>query len=216
MLEEHIEVGFQIWCCSCTCCGYTCIFQVCDGKPHDPVPEKGLVNQDRVAPFNEVRGIILVGISAKGKPNHTNGQICQWVNDNLLPNETLEPKKKKGMYVDGHEHNDVVEYSKTFLRKMVSLGFLVALPRRRRRKLFQMIPMVPRVILLDDESTFQANEDQPTLWAEKGSTVMKQTSKGAGIMVSDFIDKHNGYLQLTDEEYTHAKEKDPTIHKHAR
>ena len=200
--KKHIKVGFKIWCCSCTCCGYACIFQVYDGKPYDPVTEKGLVNRDRVAPFNEVPGIILVGISVKGKPNLTKGQICQWVNDNLLPNETLEPKKKKGMYVDGHEH---VEYRKTFLRKMVSLVFLVALSLRRRRKLFQTIPMVPHVMLLDGESTFQANEDQLTLRAEKGTTVMKQTSNGAEIMVSDFIAKHNGYLQLMDEDNAHAK-----------
>ena len=32
-------------------------------------------------------------------------------------------------------------------------------------------------------------------------------------MVSDFIDERNGYLQLTDEEYTRAKVKDPTIRK---
>lgn len=34
-------------------------------------------------------------------------------------------------------------------------------------------------------------------------------------MISDFIDEHNGYLQLTDEEYERAKKKDPTIRKHA-
>ena len=34
-------------------------------------------------------------------------------------------------------------------------------------------------------------------------------------MVSDFIDERNGYLQLSDEEYSRAKEKDPTIRKHA-
>ena len=62
----------------------------------------------------------------KGKPNLTVGQFCEWVNNNLLPNETLEPgfprkvsvetsrkwmvelgfnvvRKKKGTYVDGHE-----------------------------------------------------------------------------------------------------------------
>ena len=33
---------------------------------------------------------------------------------------------------------------------------------------------------------------------------MRPKSKGAGIMVSDFIDEHNGYLQLMNEEYTHA------------
>ena len=35
-------------------------------------------------------------------------------------------------------------------------------------------------------------------------------------MVSDFIDERNGYLQLTDEEYTRAKAKDPAIRKHVR
>ena len=35
-------------------------------------------------------------------------------------------------------------------------------------------------------------------------------------MVSDFIDERNGYLQLSDEEYSRAKEKDPTIRIHAR
>ena len=73
--------------------------------------------------------------------------FCQWVNDNLLPNETLEPgfprkisvetarkwmhelgfevvTKKKGTFVDGHEREDVVQYRKTFLRKMAALGFL--------------------------------------------------------------------------------------------
>ena len=43
---------------------------------------------------------------------------------------------------------------------------------------------------------------------------MRPKSKGAGIMVSDYIDENNGYLQLTDEEYTHVKVNDPTIRKH--
>ena len=84
---------------------------------------------------------------SKGKPNLTASHFCQWVNDDLLPNETLKPgfprkvsvetsrkwmvklglsvvRKKKGTYVDDHEHDDVVEYRKTFVRRMVSLGFL--------------------------------------------------------------------------------------------
>ena len=72
------------------------------------------------------------------------------------------------------------------------------------------------VVLFHDESTFQSNEDQPTLWGEKGTSVMRPKSNGSGIMVSDFIDERNGYLQLTEEEYEHAKEKDPMIRKHAR
>ena len=85
--------------------------------------------------------------NVKWKPNLTVGTFCQWVNDDLLPNETLEPGfprkiavetvrkwmhelgfyvvlKKKGTFVDGHERVDVVEYRKTFIRRLVALGFL--------------------------------------------------------------------------------------------
>ena len=77
--------------------------------------------------------------NVKSKPNMTVSQFCHWVNKDLLPNETLEPGfprkisvetarkrmhelgfevviKKKGTFIDGHEHNNVVEYRKKFLR----------------------------------------------------------------------------------------------------
>ena len=73
--------------------------------------------------------------------------FCTWINDTILPNSTLEPgfprkfsvetsqkwlhelgfevlTLKKGIFVDGHEHSDVIESRKDFLRKMVKIGFL--------------------------------------------------------------------------------------------
>lgn len=44
---------------------------------------------------------------------------------------------------------------------------------------------------------------------------MKPKSKGAGIMVSDFVDEHNGFLALTEEEHSCAKQKYPTIKRYA-
>ena len=38
---------------------------------------------------------------------------------------------------------------------------------------------------------------------------MKPKERGAGIMVSDFIDEKNGYLSLTKEEYDKAKISNP-------
>ena len=71
------------------------------------------------------------------------------------------------------------------------------------RALFRIRARVaPRVlhfsafIFFHDESTFTANEAQPTQWGIKGEKMMKKKSKGAGIMVSDFIDEHNGFLAL--------------------
>ena len=72
------------------------------------------------------------------------------------------------------------------------------------------------VVFFHDESTFQANEDQPTFWGTKGTTVMKPKSKGSGIMVSDFVDEINGYLCLTHEEYRRAREVDKTTQMTAR
>ena len=69
--------------------------------------------------------------SVKGKPNLTKHTLCQWINDELLPNEMLEPgfprhisvetarkwlheldfevlSADKGMFFDGHEREDVV------------------------------------------------------------------------------------------------------------
>ena len=63
---------------------------------------------------------------------------------------------------------------------------------------------------------FRSNEDQSVHWGEKGTKVMKPKSRGSGIMVSNFIDEHNGFLALTDEEYEQAKRVNPRAKKYAR
>ena len=40
-------------------------------------------------------------------------------------------------------------------------------------------------------------------------------TKCSGIMISDFVDR-NGYSSLTDEEFTTAKQSNPTIKQYAR
>ena len=133
--------------------------------------------------------------------------------------------KKKGTFVDGHEREDVVEYRIKFLRRMVCLGFLnpdnapteeakIALPSDLHAPPTEVIEKT--IVLFHDETTFQANEDQPTLWAEKGTNVMRPKSRRSGIMVSDFIGEKHCYLELTQEEYEEARRTDPSIRKHAR
>lgn len=45
---------------------------------------------------------------------------------------------------------------------------------------------------------------------------MKRKSKGAGIMISDFVDSKNGFLAITEAEYENVKETDPgsAMHEH--
>ena len=71
-----------------------------------------------------------------------------------------------------------------------------------------------KYVFFHDESTFQSNEDQSLQWGLKGSKIIKPKSKGAGIMVSDFIDEHNGFLAFNDEE--HEKVKALNLLKYAR
>jgi len=71
------------------------------------------------------------------------------------------------------------------------------------------------VVIFHDESTFQSNEDQNWQWGLKGSKMMKPKGRGAGIMVSDFVDEHNGFLALTDEEYEQSKQTNPSVKKYA-
>ena len=83
----------------------------------------------------------------KGAPNLMSRSFCSWVNDELLPNATLEagaPRRisvevarkwlhemgfrvrriTKGIYYDGHERVDVIEDRKMFLSRVSALGFL--------------------------------------------------------------------------------------------
>ena len=191
---------------------------------------------------------IRANAAVKGQANLTVGTFCEWVNEELLPSETLEPgfprsihietarkwmhelgfevlSHKKGTFVDGHEREDVVEYRKKFLRRMVALGFLNSMnaPSEEARKALPTDLECPpqevlekTVVFFHDESTFQSNEDQPTFWGTKGTHIIKPKGRGAGIMVSDFIDEINGYLALTQEEFDRAKTTNPKIWKHAR
>ena len=62
MPRKPVKLGFKIWCCLCSCCGYLCRFQVYHGASRDlvtgrKVPERGLAKRvvgNLVAPFVEL------------------------------------------------------------------------------------------------------------------------------------------------------------------
>ena len=66
MPKKPVKWGFKVWCCSCACCSYLCMFQVYQGKPTDPItgkktPEKGLVMRvvsELVAPFAGLNHVV--------------------------------------------------------------------------------------------------------------------------------------------------------------
>ena len=179
--------------------------------------------------------------SVKGRPNMTAANFYSWVNSTLIPQVQLHHPQvpssisertavrwlhqlgfqpastKKGVFIDGHERSDVVEYRKLYLRKLEILESTHAPPPpvsdqcapepSDRRKL---------VLIFHDEATYHSNDDQKWMWSEQGKQPIRPKSQGRGLMVSDFIEEHSGYLKLTDTEYDKAKDSHPGIWKEAR
>ena len=127
----------------------------------------------------------------------------------------------KGVYIDGHERADVVDYRKLYFHKLEVLETTHAPPPR-----YSGDPVSVRqeedegkkqlVLIFHDESTFHSNDGQGWLWAEVGKQPICPKGQGEGIMVSDFIDEHNGFLQLTDYEYEQARSSHRGLWKEAR
>ena len=186
----------------------------------------------------------------KGKPNMIAADFCSWVNSNLLPkvleNHASAPSKisirtarrwlhklgfeqvssKKGIYIDGHERADVVEYRKLYLKKLNILSSTHLPPPLCSDEASCHAPLPlsddepsphrKLVLIFHDESIFHSNDDQGWMWGEKGKTILKPKGQGRGIMVSDFIDEHSGFLALTDAEYEQGKQTYPDLHQQAR
>ena len=174
--------------------------------------------------------------------------FCRWVNESPLPNSILDPgyprtvsvetarkwlhelgfevlDKKKGIYIDGHEREDVVQHRQRFLRQLVAGGFLAAefAPSLEAKSAFPTDIDQPsperrekNIFIFHDESTFNANDDEALQWVRPESQIIRPKSRGSGIMVSDFITEKDGYLCLTEEEYAVAHENDSNIRMGAR
>ena len=132
---------------------------------------------------------------------------------------------KKGTYVDGHERLDVVDYCAKFLRKMVALGVLNernapteeaknALPNDLESPSIEQIEKT--IVLFHDESTFQSNDHEKKQWGTKDNHMLMPKSRGAGIMISDFISEQDGYLCLNEEEFAEGLSKFSNLKRFAR
>ena len=72
------------------------------------------------------------------------------------------------------------------------------------------------VILYHDESIYNTNGGQKWMWEEEEHPALLPKTKGSGIMISDFVGEHDGFLRLTDEQFTHARRVNPEICQCAR
>ncbi|KIJ31493.1 hypothetical protein M422DRAFT_266870 [Sphaerobolus stellatus SS14] len=113
-------------------------------------------------------------------------------------------RPQKGMFIDGHERADVVDYQEN-----VFLPLWVELQDRMMHWDRNMIPTDPilhdfpqkkRVVLLThDESTYYANDCRETRWIHKSENPTPACKgEGSSIMVSDFCSPDLGWLKSKD------------------
>ena len=111
--------------------------------------------------------------------------------------------RKKGIYFDGHEREDVLEYRAKFLGEMKELEKFM--PIFVGEEMLQIDPEIPfnqklHIFIIYDECIFYANNDRPLIWAQIGEPSFRKKGQGKTIMVSDFLLETIGRLKLIPEQ----------------
>ena len=123
---------------------------------------------------------------------------------------------KKGIYIDGHEREDVVQYRDKFLdtwygmqpyvreweevREEVEGEVRVTGLRKKEKDTVRDATFgnVTEIILVThDESTFNANDGRRSCWVKEGESILRPKGR-RGIIVSEFL-TGSGRLRVRDE-----------------
>jgi hypothetical protein len=117
-------------------------------------------------------------------------------------------KLKNGMYLDGHERSDVVEYRKAFVERWMEHERRfhrwdhdgTELPRPNGFPVPGAFRRFRLILVTHDESTFFQNDERNTGWSH-ASSKSKPKAKGNGqsLMVSDFLTSDWGRLRDGNE-----------------
>jgi len=103
---------------------------------------------------------------------------------------------KKGVFFDGHEREDVVEYRKQFLHTMEEMLLYIVefnedgtmKPKQYPEDCSVGGPQRrPIIMITHDESIFSANDGRHQAWISENGAFLRPKGKGKGIMVSDFL-----------------------------
>ncbi|KAF7303355.1 hypothetical protein MIND_00563300 [Mycena indigotica] len=118
-------------------------------------------------------------------------------------------KEPKGMYSDGHERADVVDYRQNvFLPKWREIEArsrwwtpdatfdTVDFECRQRLFLSKEVDVRPNTTWRQDESTFYANDRRTLRWVHESETAtLKAKGEGASDMIGDFVSPEYGWLR---------------------
>ncbi|RXW24341.1 hypothetical protein EST38_g1508 [Candolleomyces aberdarensis] len=114
----------------------------------------------------------------------------------------IKVTRRKGVYMDGHEREDVVQYRKeSYLPKMRAFQERMAkyVPVAGGKELRRVEPTLNEgereiIAVFQDETCFHANEYQSTAWVQPGQQILQKKGRGRLIHDSDFICESTGRL----------------------
>jgi hypothetical protein len=104
-------------------------------------------------------------------------------------------KKKNGMYIDGHERDDVVAYRQAFVYRWVDYEVRFQIRDANGNPLPHLSGLRPLILVTHDESIFFQNDERTTCWSHQDSRpAPKPKGEGQSLMVSDFLTAEWGHL----------------------
>jgi hypothetical protein len=157
-------------------------------------------NSTFVSKFKEYIEVELLPTINNSSKNKVSIRTCR----NWLHELGFHPREvKKGIYYDGHEREDVVEYRKEFLDRMLVFDRL-----RSKFEGDEMTEIEPRleanevkhVLVVHDESIFNANDGEKVVWLQKDEQILRKKGQGRSIMVSAFLCECHGPLYYYEGE----------------
>ena len=120
---------------------------------------------------------------------------------------------KKGLYFDGHEQKDVVEYCQNVFLPLMQeyskrLIFFEVGNVEEESKL-NLLPGVSKLVLLaHDKMTAQSNDDTNMSWVLDGEQLLKKKGVGQGLHQSDVICSTKGWLPEASQTLEYGKNYD--------
>jgi hypothetical protein len=132
----------------------------------------------------------------------TKSGITKWTGRRWLhAMEWRYGKATKGMYIDGHERGDVVEYRKGFLARMTEYSKLMTTYDRDGNVLAHptgvdlATGILPLVEITQDESTFTMYDRRRTKWDHADAKQPEEKNEGPSLMISGMLTQEWGELE---------------------
>ncbi|GBC21156.2 hypothetical protein RIR_jg24235.t1 [Rhizophagus irregularis DAOM 181602=DAOM 197198] len=111
-------------------------------------------------------------------------------------------RQKQGIFYDGHERADVVQYRNDFLKQIFEYERLMS--RYEGENMDRILPDLAEgekehILVTHDECIFYSNDGLRGVWAKNGELPLRKKGNGKSIMISEFLTEVDGRLKLKPE-----------------